>query len=41
LEESRSQLLQKELALIDANRTLFQRKLGLLDSTGAMATAIQ
>ena len=41
LEDSRAQLLQKELALLDADQALFQRKLDLLQSTGAIATAIQ
>ncbi|HTY61280.1 MAG TPA: TolC family protein [Acidobacteriota bacterium] len=41
LEASRSQLLQKELALIDADRALFQQKMDLLHSSGAIATAIQ
>ena len=41
LEESRAQLLQKELALLDADQTLFQRKLELLQSTGAIGTALQ
>jgi outer membrane protein TolC len=41
LEESRTQLLQKELALLDADQALFQRKLDLLHTTGATATAIQ
>jgi outer membrane protein TolC len=39
--ESRSQLLQKELALLDADQALFQRKLELLHSTGAIGTALQ
>jgi outer membrane protein len=41
LEDSRTQLLQKELALLDADRALFQRKLELLHSTGAIAEATQ
>jgi outer membrane protein TolC len=41
LEESRTQLLQKELALLDADHALFQRKLDLLQSTGTIAAAIQ
>jgi outer membrane protein len=41
LEESRTQLLQKELSLLDADQALFQRKLDLLHATGTMATAIQ
>lgn len=41
LEDSRVQLLQKELALLDADRILFQRKLDLLHSTGIIASAIQ
>jgi outer membrane protein len=34
LEDSRAQLLQKELAVLDADRDLFQKKLDLLFSTG-------
>ena len=41
LEESRAQLLQKELALLDADQALFQRELELLHSTGATGTALQ
>ena len=41
LEESRTLLLQKELALLDADQTLFQRQLELLHSTGAIGTALQ
>ncbi len=41
LEGARTQLLQKELALLDADQTLFRRKLELLLATGAIATAIQ
>jgi outer membrane protein len=41
LEESRTQLMQKELALLDADQALFQRKLDLLHATGTIATAIQ
>ena len=41
VEESRAQLLQKELALLDADQALFQRGLELLHSTGTIGTAIQ
>ena len=41
LEDSRAQLLQKELALLDTDQALFQRQLDLLHSTGAIAAAIQ
>jgi outer membrane protein TolC len=41
VQESRTQLLQKELALLDADQTLFQRELELLHSTGAIGTALQ
>lgn len=41
LEESRAQLLQKELSLLDADRNLFQRKLDLLYAAGSMAAALQ
>jgi len=41
LEDSRTQLLQKELALLDADQVLFQRQLDLLHSTGIIAAAIQ
>jgi outer membrane protein len=41
MEESRSQLLQKEIALLDADQVLFQRKLDLLHSMGSLVSAIQ
>ena len=41
VEESRAQLRQKELALLDADQALFQRGLELLHSTGTIGTAIQ
>jgi outer membrane protein len=41
LEDARSQLLQKELALLDADQDLFQRKLELLHAVGSISTAIQ
>jgi outer membrane protein TolC len=41
LEDSRTQLLQKELALLDADQNLFQRKLDLLFAAGCIAAAIQ
>jgi outer membrane protein len=41
LEDSRSQLQQKELALLDADQVLFQRKLELLQTAGSIASAIQ
>jgi outer membrane protein len=41
LEDSRTQLLQKELSLLDADQDLFQRKLELLHAAGFIATAIQ
>ncbi len=41
VEDSRTQLLQKELALLDAGQKLFQRKLDLLYTTGSIAAAIQ
>lgn len=40
-EDSRSQLLQKELTLLDADLDLFQRKLDLLQSAGAILPAVQ
>lgn len=41
LDDSRVQLWQKEMALLDADQMLFQRKLDLLNSAGAIAAAIQ
>jgi outer membrane protein TolC len=41
LEDSRARLLQKELALLDADQNLFQRKLDLLFSAGCIEAAIQ
>jgi outer membrane protein len=41
MEEFRSQLLQKELALLDANQALFQRKVELLHSAGSLLSTIQ
>jgi outer membrane protein len=41
MEDSRSQLLEKELALLDADQVLFQRKLELLNSAGSLLSAIQ
>jgi outer membrane protein len=41
MEDSRSQLLQKELALLEADQILFQRKLELLHSAGSLLSAIQ
>jgi len=41
LEDSRAQLLQKELALLDADQDLYQRKIDLLYTTGSITTAIQ
>lgn len=41
LEDSRSQIRQKEQALIDADHSLFQRKLELLRITGSVVAAIQ
>jgi outer membrane protein len=41
LEELRTQLLQKELALLDADQNLFQRKLDVLYAAGCITTAIQ
>ncbi|MBN1566960.1 MAG: TolC family protein [Acidobacteria bacterium] len=41
LEDFRSQLLQKELALLNADQDLFRRKLELLQSAGSMLTAVQ
>jgi len=41
LEDSRSQLRQKELALLEADQLLFQRKLELLRTAGSVASAIQ
>jgi outer membrane protein TolC len=41
IEDSRMQLQEKELALIDAERALFQRKVELLSVTGSIASAIQ
>lgn len=41
LEDSRLQLQQKELALLDADQVLFQRKLELLQTAGSIASAIQ
>jgi len=39
--ESRAQLMQKELALLDADQALFQRGLELLHATGTIGTALQ
>ena len=41
MEEFRSQLLQRELALLDADQVLFQRKIELLHSAGSLVSAIQ
>jgi outer membrane protein len=41
IEESRMRVQQKELALINADQTLFQRKLELLHAIGSLASAIQ
>ncbi len=41
LDDSRSQLQQKELSLLDAEQVLFQRKLELLRATGSILPAIQ
>jgi len=41
LEDSRTQLLQKELALLDADQNLYQRKIDLLYTTGSITAAIQ
>jgi outer membrane protein TolC len=41
MEDIRSQLLEKELALLDADQILFQRKLELLHSAGSLLSAIQ
>jgi outer membrane protein len=41
LEDSRAQLLEKELAILDADQALYQRKLDLLFSTGIIVTALQ
>jgi len=41
LEDLRTQLLQKELALLDADQNLYQRKIDLLYTTGSITTAIQ
>jgi len=41
LEDSRSQVQQKEMALLEADQVLFQRKLEFLRTTGAIASAIQ
>ncbi len=41
LDEMRSQLLQKELELLDSHQVLFQRKLELLRDTGSISSAIQ
>jgi outer membrane protein len=41
IEESRMQVQQKELALINAGQALFQRKLELLHVVGTLASAIQ
>jgi outer membrane protein len=41
IEESRMQVQQKELALINAGHALFQRKLELLRVEGSLASAIQ
>jgi outer membrane protein len=38
---SRSQLIEKELALLDADQVLFQRKLELLHSAGSLISTIQ
>jgi len=40
-EDSRSQLQQKEIAMLDANQNLFQRKLELLHALGSVAREIQ
>jgi outer membrane protein TolC len=40
-EDLHTQLLQKELALLDADQNLFQRKLDLLYATGCITAAIQ
>ena len=40
-EDSRAQLLQKELALLDADQNLFQRRLDLLRATGSLEAAIR
>jgi outer membrane protein len=41
LEDSRSQLQQKEMAVLDADQVLFQRKLELLRAVGSIVSAIQ
>ena len=41
MEESRSQLYKMELAQLEADRTLFQRKLDLLRTVGSLESAIQ
>ncbi len=41
LDDSRSQLQQKELSLLDAEQILFQRKLELLRAAGSILPAIQ
>lgn len=41
VEDSRLQLLQKELALLNADQELFQRKLALLRAAGAIADILQ
>jgi outer membrane protein len=41
MEDFRSQLLEKELALLDADQILFQRKLELLHSAGSLLSTIQ
>jgi outer membrane protein TolC len=41
LEDARAQLQQKELALIEADQVLFQRKLELLHTVGAISSALQ
>jgi outer membrane protein len=39
--DSRAQLLQKELAILESDRIIFQRKLELLRAVGSMASALQ
>jgi hypothetical protein len=41
LENLRSTLQQKELAQIESNQALFQRKLSLLQAAGITASALQ
>ena len=41
MEDFRSQLQQKELALLEADQVLFQRKLELLRALGTISTALQ